>query len=257
MNVRIEWNGLTLGGDPYRVTELDGWDDLPGIDAGEVDRPSRHGAWPGRPLAQSRTVTATGLIRAPRSDIGPMVRKLRAATAIAEDAELSPLTVTMLGEALTAHARVSQRTISHGKRSPLGHVSYTLQWTCPDPLRYVPTPTEVIIPPGANRTAPQQGDTPTRPRIRIHGPCDIPELTCAGRRLAFVVVLGSGEWLDIDCHEGTAYRDNGADALSTLADGSVPPQAWTVPPGYNPVAFTATNPDGPARAVVSYHHAHM
>lgn len=259
---QISYGELLLGaGTPYRWVELDGWDDLPALDSGDVLRPARHGAWPGTPYAQQRHVTLTSRIRTEPGGAGEAVRRLRRATAPPPGAGLGELRVrTGDGEELLAHARVSQRIISHARGYRIGWVPVTIQWTCPDPRRYWPTPSEVVVPAGGERPAPQSGDVATHPTVRIHGPCDTPVLRLHGDPdavLGWDLELLAGEWLEIDTHAGTALDDTGASRAGELAAGSVPIEYWTIPPGAQRVGLEVTTSSDPARAWITYRHAYM
>lgn len=260
MPTRIEWRGLVVGGDPYRGRKLDGWEDLPTLDSGDVERPVRHGAWAGTSYAQARTVTLNGLIRCPRGELVDRVRELRRACAVPTDDTLYPLTITAMGETLTAQARVSQRIITLTKDVPLGHAPFTLQWTCPDPTRYEPDPVQLAIPPGGYRVAPHHGDVATRPLVTVYGPCTGPVLRRAGTPdivLGFDLEVLAGETLAIDCRAGTATLD-GVDALAALTSDSVPVEYWTIPAdSQTPIHFEVATSGAPARAWVRYQHAHL
>lgn len=261
----VQWQDLTLSGAPaahLQVLRVDGWEDLPPLDSGDEARPARHGDWPGTPYAQARTVTLTGRIRAPRAQVLDRVRDLRRVCAVPDDDTLWPLVVTALGETLTVDGRVSQRIISHEKYARLGHVPFTLQWTCPDPARYDPDPVHLAIPPGGSRPAPQQGTTATRPTITVHGPCTNPTITVtrpggASRSVGYTTSLFEGEALIIDCHTGTVTTSWGEDITGALTPGSVPVEYLTVPTGGATVALAATSTAATTRAHVTYRHAYL
>jgi hypothetical protein len=260
----IEWAGLTMGLPTWRIQRLDGWEDLPGIDSGDDPRPTEHGSWPGTSYAQARVVTAEVLVRARSSAILDRVRDLRRALALAEDGALGALTISVLGERLTADARVSQRIMPLDKAVRLGHVRAVVQWTCPDPLRYEPDLVHVVVPPGQVRSAPQHGTTRTRPVITIYGPCTDPAVTVTDPAssgppltLAFTAALADGESLVVDCQTGTATYGTGVDASDALATGSVPIELFAIPPGVPLVELSAATSSGAARAHVVYRHAYL
>jgi hypothetical protein len=204
------------------------------------------------------------LVRARSSAILDRVRDLRRALAVAEDGALDPLTITFLGERLTADGRVSQRIMPLDKAARLGHIRAVVQWTCTDPLRYEPDPVHVVVPPGQVRSAPQHGTARTRPTITIYGPCTDPTVTVTDPTstgpplmLAFTTTLLDGESLVIDCQAGTALYGTGDDASDTLASGSVPIELFAIPKGVPLLELAAASSSGAARAHVVYRHAYL
>ncbi|GAA1994409.1 hypothetical protein GCM10009799_20650 [Nocardiopsis rhodophaea] len=279
---QITWGGLTLGRPSvYRWRQLDGWEDLPGLDSSDEARPSRHGAWAGRPLAESRTVTLEGSIRAPAAEVGAAVRALRSATAVADDADLQPLTIAALGETLTAYARCTQRTISLTRDARLGHIRYTLQWVCPDPTRYgaersltIPAPSQTVdgldypvsypldygapITGGAG-TAINNGSTSARPVITITGPASTPLIAnqITGLTLEFALDLVEGDSLTIDTDAGTVRLNGSADRLYTLTARSAPVEAFTLPPGASSIRYRPESTSTPSAAALTWRDAHL
>lgn len=262
---QIRYGGLLLGaGTPYRWLELDGWDDLPGMDDGDEPRPDRHGEWASTTYAQARYVTLSGRIQTQPGGSGELVRRLRSATAPAPDGALSDLVVrTGDGEQLTARARVALRTISHRRGYRVGWVALTVQWVCPDPRRYAPTTTEVVVPAGQSRPAPHMGDVATHPRVRIHGPCTDPVVRVhtagsqAPRALGWALTLDVGEWLDIDTDAGVTLDQDGESRAGAAASGSVPAEYWTLPPGEHAITLDAADTGPATRAVLTYRHAYL
>lgn len=259
---QIKYGNLTLGpGTPYRWQELDGWDDLPGMDDGDEPRPDRHGEWHAPMYAEARYVTLSGRIRTEPGKAGEALYQLRRATAPDPTGALTELVVrTGDGEILATEARVDMRTIAHARGYRIGWVPLTLQWVCPDPRRYVPTPVQVVVPEGGTRPVPHTGDVATHPTVRIHGPCEDPVVTLLGATnlaLSWSLTLSSGEWLDIDTDTGRVVDDQGDDRSGDAATGSVPAEYWALPPGDSRVAFDAEDAGSSSRAVVTYRHAHL
>ena len=258
---QIAYGGLVLGaGTAWRWRQLDGWEDMPALDSGDVARPSRHGAWPGRDLAQPRVITLTGMILARREEVRHRLAELRSATAVAESAELRPLVVNALGRELLAYARPTQRVVSLARGARLGHIPFTVQWTAPDPRRFSPTlhsrtitaPTESgdgldypleypldygLTAAGGSARVTNLGDTPTHPVLTISGPCDRPRITGGGLVMEYDLTLADGEVLVIDCHAGTVLLGGTADRFYTRTSASVPVEAWTLAPGTTVVQF--------------------
>ncbi|RAJ61705.1 hypothetical protein K378_04065 [Streptomyces sp. Amel2xB2] len=84
---QLRYGELLLGTHtPYRWRKLTGWEELPEVDSGNVPRPAAHGAWAGRLLSQTRTVTLDEMIvRAPVALLGAVVETLNMGTALVED----------------------------------------------------------------------------------------------------------------------------------------------------------------------------
>ncbi|WDZ91139.1 phage tail domain-containing protein [Nocardiopsis sp. HUAS JQ3] len=280
---QVSWGGLLLGaGTPWRWGQLDGWEDLPGLDSGDVARPSRHGAWGGRDLAQPRVVTLAGQLACRRSQVPAMVAALRSATRVADDAELLPLAVNAWGEELLAWARPTQRLMPLAKGARLGLIPYTLQWTCPDPRRYsVEEHTREILAPvrpadgldyplgypldygapmtGGAATLTNQGTTGAHPVVTITGPCDRPQIVnrATGRALEFALTLAQAETLVVDCDAGTVLLSGSADRLYTRTPASVPVEAWTLPPGAAAIQFRPLAAGPGSSAVVRWRDAYL
>jgi hypothetical protein len=138
---QIQYGALLLGaGTPYRWKGMSGWEDLPPLDSGTVNRADAHGAFPGPLLAQPRTIGVDEMmIRAPRESIGAAVAALNAGT-VPLDGEV-PF-VAWLDERgpLLAWARAVRRAIPVGKGYRLGIVAgCAVQWEATDPRRYAIT----------------------------------------------------------------------------------------------------------------------
>ncbi|HEX2314661.1 MAG TPA: phage tail protein [Thermomonospora sp.] len=278
---QIEWNGLLLGaGTPYGWRELAGWDDLPGLSSGSAARPGRHGVWPGRRLAGERTVTFTCLVRAPRAEMGTVVRTLRAATPAGPDETEHPLVVRTLGETLLAYAQVAGRVITNDPAFAAGVGRAVVQWACADPRRYslAERTTEIGAPtlgsglqypltypldygtPGSSGWGrlPNAGDTATGVRMAITGPCTNPVVInqTTGRQLQFGIELARGEVLSVDTHQGTVTLGP-ADRLYTLTPMSVPVEDFELAPGENAVAFRAASHSTGSALTVTWRDAYL
>ncbi|CAM3624247.1 hypothetical protein GCM10009799_06030 [Nocardiopsis rhodophaea] len=272
---QIRWDGVLLfDGRRLALTGIEGWDDLPGIDSGNVLRPSRHGAWAGRGLAQQRVVTATGtLVAGDRGVRGvePYVAAVRRATALPEDSEQRALTMRIGGQELTGYGQVTARSIPGGVGYQAGRPTVSIQWICPDPRRYGEERSTTIVAParaedglryplrypldygepttGGAGTVRNNGDTPAHPVLVFTGPCDRPRVVDqeSGRVLEFDLVLAESDALVVDCGSGTV-RLNGADRYYTLTSRSVPPGSWTVAPGRSTIRFRTVS-SGPSASV--------
>ncbi|MGH3745814.1 MAG: phage distal tail protein [Micromonosporaceae bacterium] len=277
---QVEFGGLLLGrGTEYKLHEVDGWDDLPGIDQGSADRPNRHGSWPGEPLTAGRVVTAQGSVRS--GDAATALDALRSATRVRSDANVTPLVVrTPGGRTHLAWGKIDQRVIPTRPAQAGGYVKWALQWLCDDPRRYSLDQHIVSIPPPATGsglvwplTWPldwgtpvvpgsaailNAGDAPAHPVLTIPGPLEGPLITntTTGTLLEFDITLGVGEQLVIDCDAGTVTL-GGADRLNTLTDVSVPVEAFVIESGFNAIVFNAFNFSGLSPLVVTYRDAYL
>ncbi|MFB7630695.1 hypothetical protein ACFC0M_07075 [Streptomyces sp. NPDC056149] len=134
----ITFRGLVLDHTRFGWQTLTGWEDLPTLDAADTLRPDAHGSWPGRLLAQPRTITVEGISIRARGEIGAAVAELNAATTVADtEAEL----VVDLDERgpLVAFARCTRRHLPVDRfyaASGITQATGALQFEAPDPRRY-------------------------------------------------------------------------------------------------------------------------
>lgn len=280
---QVSWGGLLLGAHtPWRWDQLDGWEDMPPLDSGDVARPSRHGAWGGTDLAQPRVITLAGKLLCRRSEVPALVGALRSATRVGDTADLHPLTVNAWGEELIAYVRPTQRIMPLAKGARLGMIPYTLQWTAPDPRRYSPTeqdrtidapirPVDGLDYPldypldygapitGGSGTLTNAGDTGTHPSVVITGPCDRPMIRNAatGYAMEFALTLDAAETLVIDCGAGTVLLSGSADRLYTRTPTSVPAELWTLAPGRNQIQFRPLWSGAGAAVTIRWRDAYM
>jgi len=243
---QIEWAGFLLGaGTVYRWLTLQGWEDLPGIDSGNVARASRHGAYPGRSLAQERIVLWAGLIRAPVDNFDQAVADLRLITGIPDDETELPLVIRVLDRAYLAYGQIRQRSITIDKNYRIGHARVALQWVCSDPRLYglvargrtVPVLTDPL---GDPTTLTNLGNAATHPRIRIEGPAAGIKLTNErlDRRLELDIEVAEGEILEINTSAGTVAIGD-TPRLNALTGSSVPVSDFVLTSGENPITFEA------------------
>lgn len=282
---------LLLGpGTPYRWRTLNGWEDLPALDSGSVPRSDAHGAFPGRLLAQARTIDlADVVVRAPRGTVGDAVRALNAATALGE-AEL-PLVVWLDSRGpLLVHARVLRRSVPVGKGYSLGTVlGAAIQWEASDPRRYsvaeqqvetrlprpepgldwhvAPGPESLDWPlvfgaPGSSGdlVAVNQGDAPTHPVVVFRGPVERPSLTnvATGDTLEYDITLAADDTLLVDTGAGTVVLNTTASRLYTVTARSTPEQLFALAPGATSLVFRAApgSTDPRAACIVRWRSAH-
>lgn len=266
---QVEWGGLLLGADTaYRYTELTGWEDLPGIDLGDVDRPEDHGSWPGEPFAGERVVTMTGFICVPGdyAGLGAANATLRAVTSVPASSTEQQLTIQRFGEKLMVWARISNRSVSADQLARVGYAKLALQWTASDPRRYSveehSESCEIVAPSGAGLVYPlaypltygpdvvaasvvctnaYEADSP--PRLVVTGPVTTPLIAnvTTGTTLEYGVALASSsDQLVIDVRNGTVLL-NGVDRAYTRTANSGPLRDFQLAAGDNDLEFRAAS----------------
>lgn len=288
---QIQWATKLWGdGTDVQIGQVSGWDTLPGLDSGTVARAQQHGAYAGRLLAQSRIITADGVITA--ADLPTARRALLAATSLLQDEQ--PLVIRLAGESLLVNARVIARAIPNDGSFTAGTPTVTIAWEATDPRRYqlteqtavtgLPTseaglswgspsetglawgsPSETGLAwgsPGATGDAlvTNSGDAEAHPVIEIRGPCTTPSITVRGtsRVLEYGLTLAASDTLTIDCWAGTVLL-GGQDRLGTATARSVPEGLITIPPGTTTtLSFRSADlsPDPAASATVRWRSAY-
>lgn len=254
---QIEFNGTLFGGygNIYQVVagSVEGWDDLPGMDSANVSRPSWHGSWPGRMLAQERQVTATIAINVgDDDDFAGAVATLRRLLAPPVGETGAPLVISTRDEILMVpEAVVDTRTMPMGAYHA-GWVPVAVRWICADPRRYNVVRSGLDIPPGATVEIDNAGNVASHPLLRIDGPVVNPELanTTLDRTLSFLLTLADGERLTIDTDAGNATVA-GESVLSTLTGTSAPVGDFVLERGTNAISFAADS-GGAAGMVALY-----
>lgn len=240
---QIEWNGFLLGSaTPYRWLNLVGWRDRPGIDTGNVPRPSRHGSWAGRPLAQERVITWTARIKTPRDQLEAVLSALDAATPIPDDDTEFPLVIRDFGTPYLVYGRIDRLSLPIDKILRLGVGNLVIQWVSSDPRRYSLERRGATIPLSTPTALANVGNAATHPLIRLEGPLTNPVLThqTLDRILQFAITLTAGQLLEIDTDAGTVTQ-GGVSKMATLTGASVPVQDFVLAAGSNTIMYTATS----------------
>ncbi|MFF8095681.1 phage distal tail protein [Streptomyces sp. NPDC016675] len=260
----IQYGPLLLGpGTPYRWKTLTGWEELPGLDSGTVARSDAHGAFPGRLLAQARTIGLDNLmVRAPRARLGAVVGALNAGTQIVEDERPLVVWLDERGPLLT-YARAVRRIIPTGIGYRTGSIQDgAVEWEATDPRRYalaeqvatarlpapepgldwntVPGPESLAWPltfgePGSTGalSATNAGDAPAHPVIEFRGPVERPSLTKTGTGevLEYDLPLAASDVLTVDTGAGTVLLNGTASRIGQVSNRSVPERTFTLAPG--------------------------
>ncbi|MFJ8334571.1 phage distal tail protein [Streptomyces sp. NPDC094437] len=276
----VQYGELLLGpGTPYGWRSIGGWEDLPALDSGTVARSDAHGAFPGRLLAQARTITLDGLIvRAPRATIGAVVAALNSSTVPVEDER--PLVVWLDERGpLLAYARATRRAIPAGLGYRLGTITGgAIEWQATDPRRYelAERTVSATLPmseaglswplpfgnPGSTGalSAMNVGDSETHPVVEFRGPVTRPSLTslATGDAIEYDMPLAVGDVLTVDTLAGTVVLNGTASRIYTATSRSVPEQTFTLAPGITNLIFRAApgSNDPTASATVRYRSAY-
>lgn len=265
----MQYGEFLLGpGTAWRWDELQGWEETPGIDSGTVLKASDHGAWPGTFYAQTRTVTASLVVRCEPGNMNGTLRQLAAATPIDASDEV-PLVVQLDDDApLLMFARCTRRAFQVVRGHRTGMARGAIEFEASDPRRYsllenvhttsLPQPEPglswpLVFPldfgtPGStgNINATNSGDAPTHPTLAITGPCSQPVISnlSTGALLEYDISLSASDTLYIDTNQGTVTL-NGltANRLYTATTRSQPESSFTLPAGSSALAFRSDDSD--------------
>ena len=262
------WRGLTLAtGETadYRITSIEGWEELPPSRYDKTPRARAHGAHPSPVWADERIVTVQGFT--PVSDQrDTLLAALRSGLGGFTDVEY-PLTITDAGRTLTASAQLLRAApIRRPGEWGVGRFGWAAQWRCPDPLRYgqpqslstgLPTsgggleypltyPLDYGDPGDPGRvtlTNPGTADAPIL--LAVTGPLDAGfEVSAGGRRLTYPTEVPAGQVITLDTATGHVLAEGTADRRGELtyaewfsvpAGGSLALQ-FTSLGGYDPAA---------------------
>lgn len=278
---QLEFNGYLLGDN--NITFLDainGWDDLPPIDSGNVVKPNSHGAWSGRKLANQRIITWEGRFAAEESDWVTELVKLRDAFSIPFGTEEYPITVRLHNEILVAFGTVSARALPGDRQYGYYGAKLALQFECSDPRRYsvgenfwtlqLPTPVlsglqypldyplDYGIEVSSNAgTLFNVGNITTPVKLVFTGPMTNPSLvnSTTGTRLAFNITLSETDQLIVDTKTGSVMLNGTADRLYTRTPDSAPISLFGLDPGANNMILSAASWQLPAGVVISWRNA--
>jgi hypothetical protein len=279
----MQYGDLLLGpGTAWRWDQLEGWEDTPGLDSGTVLKASAHGAWPGILYAQTRTVTASLVVRCEPGNMNGTIRQLSAATPIDAEDEI-PLVVQLDDDApLVIFARCTRRAFSVVGTHRKGLARGAIEFEASDPRRYslletsqttsLPQPEpglswDLVFPldfgvPGSsgNIDAANSGDAPTHPHFAITGPCSQPSITNinTGDLLEYDIDLSASDTLYVDTLQGTVtLNGTTANRLYTATTRSQPEGSFILKPGSSALAFRSddSEPDPASTLTVTWRSA--
>lgn len=239
------WRGLTFttkrAGEPtpYRVLELEGWEELPPARYEKDPRANAHGTHPSDVWSDERIVTLTGYCWT-TADRDTLLRTLRADTGY-DGQQQRPLTITVAGDTLTSGAQLiaARRALLRGEWG-IGRFGWVLQWRCPDPLRYGPTLTATTRLPAAGGglqynlyksgfldygaagltgriTLTNPGSAPAPIRFAVTGGHDTGfEVSTDAGRLTYAAPVPPGQTIDLDTATGTVLVEGTASRRTNL-----------------------------------------
>lgn len=245
---QVEWNGTLWGeGTSFRLRQIDGWRSLPSVANLNVERPSRHGAWAGRKLAQQRIITIRLQVNSISDPtlIDELLDELDTVTGLGEDETELPLVIKGYGEPLLAYGSIIDRDIPMDGDWSVGAANASILIACSDPRRYSLERHGATVPPGTPTMLANSGNTATHPLIRLEGPVVNPVLTRAvpgatDRVLQFNLTLSASELLEIDTDAGTAVVGS-VSKMSALAGSSVPVGDFVLAAGTNTITYATTS----------------
>jgi hypothetical protein len=247
-------NGYAVGaGEPLRITDLSGLDDLPAIHTFDSERPGVDGLDFGVDLRGGRIIEVN-LVGKPTDPTGTL-QALRSALVDGD----STLVVTGLPGLpdLQLAGRIRRRKINTDRDMANRVIRCAFDFECADPRLYDAVETVLttgpgtasgtgltppLTPPltpggsavGGNVTAVNNGIRTTLPRVRVDGPVTAFSLLNAttSRKLTYLQALAAGEYVDIDF-----------DARTVLLNGTANRRAytfgawWDLPPGSSSVFY--------------------
>lgn len=275
---------LLLGaGTAYEINAedgLSGWDDLPGMDTADVQRPSAAGSWPGSLYPQSRIITLQMSVH----DDGPGHAANLAALRAAANATLAaetPFAVRLGGQLLYCGVRQLQRSLPTGdnyagRRTPKA----MLQLEATDPRRYTAALSSAVTAPpaalggitwpvtwpltwptgtaGGTVYVTNAGDYNTPPVITVRGPLTTPAVyrQDTGAVLELNTTLGAGDVVVIDVLADTLTL-NGVAAKTLLSDRSAAVPTFLMPSGSTALALRAAVTSPSASMTVTWRSAYL
>lgn len=267
---QLQWRGLLLGaGSAYKLTDLEGWLDLPDMRDGDQDFDSYHGAQPGQLLVDRRTVTLSFTISTDPAGFAVAEKALRAATAPAENPAEEPLAVQWDGVKAMVNARCVRRSLPVPRNRGTGYTQGAIQWRATNP-RLLHLPQQIagpVGPPtaggggllwpltyplvwgsalsGGELQLTNAGNSAVQPVFRITGPSTGPVITNpdTGDQLAFdpAYLLPAGSRVTLTHENRSVLLDDGVSRSNKL----ITRDWFTIPAGATTrVRFTSADGQG-------------
>lgn len=276
---QIEWRGTLLGaGTIYRLTNLEGWLDMPDVRDGDVDFDNLHGSQPGQLLLGRRIVTLSFTLSVSPPEFAAAQTTLRAITAPDENPVEEPLVVQWDGLKAMVNARCIRRTIPTPRNNAVGYTKGAIQWRATNPrILHLPQQSPSTSAPsggtggliypltyplvygsaqaGGELLLSNDGNAAAQPVWRIVGASTGPLITNAdtGQQLAFEpsYVLPAGDVVNLSTEDRSVLLDTGVSRSNVLQTR----QWFTLPPGTTRIRFDSTDHQGTLQCL--YYHTSM
>ncbi|GII63535.1 hypothetical protein Skr01_36200 [Sphaerisporangium krabiense] len=257
---QLSFNGFKLGsGTRYPFIQLDGASvDLPALDNGNVPHPTADGSISGQKLPQSRIITLTTRIRAPRDQIEQAALDFLNGLPAAEADEELPLAIRIMDTIYVGRGAVIRRAAPIDKRFRLGRVEAVVQWELSDPRLYSRALHSATIPDGSAVDVFNAGNRKTRPLVRVPGPAHGPSLTSEQilgdgrsilRVIEFDLEVAAGETLIIDPEHNTATI-GGSSKVRYLTGASLAVGSWVLGRGATTIEYATQEGGAPPVTVL-------
>jgi len=261
--------GIDSAGVLWGVSDVEGWGST-GSTASQTQRPRQGGAWSGAKLPKARTVTISGGFTAPTPAAAQdALDRLASAVSRSE----FPLSIAETTAPRWGLFYQTAEVIPVWVNSR--QVDWSFQVASDDWRKFgvdlsaattLPSTTGGLVIPAAGLRVPftidattvtgqvalrNAGNEPGPVRLRVDGPCVGPVIThvSTGAQLVFSssLVLGAGEWLDIDMEARTVLANGQASRA-----GWITSRGWSqFDPGLNTWSFTAASFTPAARLTVT------
>lgn len=273
----VEWRGLVIAplqdtSTPFHLSDITGWDETPSITFDDQRLPSGYGMAVTAGYSGPRIVTVTGwcndqvlrnkLLAIFRGNTVPSVATLQTDT----------LSVTHGGLTLTADAQMLKADATAEVGWGLGRFGFTLQFRCPDPLRYgqallvsapiTPAPGGVSYPltypvvypagsPSGALVLTNVGTSPAPVVFTVQGPVTGPGLVnvTTGKQVTYGFDLVAGDVLTVDSRAGAAFLNG---VYRAPLPGSARVGELVLPVGVSTVQAMGTAPSGTPSVSASY-----
>lgn len=264
---QIQIGALVLGPNTnYIVQSIEGFG-LPDVRATDTPRPRDDGEFFGLDFMPGRTMVITAVVRgASAAEVVANLDALMAEwqTISSDTATMKPLTFKFPGQDARQFKGRPRRLDATTARIIGNNVPVVLEYKAADPRQFDATPDSVTV--GVSsvtsgraypRTYPlafgggssnaiaalNAGNYPTRPTARITGPATNPRITnsTTGEYVSFAIVLGAGDFLDVDFDSRTVVLNGTTSRYSTLTSDST---WWELAPGTTTVQFSASVSSG-------------
>lgn len=253
------FNGLSWGpGTKYHISNLKGWEDLPGLESSDAARPYLDGSWAGHRRLQQRVLTVEYTLTGDSpSDYDALVTGFENAMVNSD----TNLPLQLFGSTKQVSGYVNKRSIPYDATARWRSGTGTIEFVCDDPLIYalpavhlttgLPSATGGFGFPfgfpfgfggsgsGGIIQVNNAGNRPMPAILTISGPCSNPVVSndTLGRALKFLMTVALGDTLAVDLDQrlvtlnGTGNRNNTIDFSN---------QSWfLLAPGNNTIRFNA------------------